>query len=71
MQAWPPAASPALQGESLVIVAKMPLNPSAIATFPLFVSGAFESASGAPELVEFVEVDELAELDGLDVDDGD
>ena len=64
MHAWPPAASPALQGESLVIVAKTPLKPSAISTFALFVLDAFERSSGVPVFVE------LAELDELDVPDG-
>lgn len=66
MQAWPPTASPALQGESLVIVANMSLNPRAISTFPFFVLGAFASDSGNAVVIE-----NIAELDELEAPDGD
>lgn len=60
MQAAPPVASPALQGVSLVMVAKMLFKPIAISTFPVSVLGAFMDDDGvAPVLVRLGGIDEL------------
>lgn len=60
MQASPPVASPAVQGVSLVIFAKMLFKAIAIPTFPVPVLGAFvDNVGGAPVLVKLGGIDEL------------